>query len=353
MHDEAALQEMRTRVVLHADRVAHPSSMEFPGNFPGEDLSWNLEEFKKNFRIVVGFIGKDDMEFDMIGVDAAIANAFRRILIGEVPTMAIEKVFVLNNTSIMHDEILAQRLGLIPIKADPRLFTFRRGANDDPTDLNTLVFKLRVQCTKNPDALPSAVHPADKYINSNVLSSHLQWDPQGEQVERFANDPCRPVIDDILITKMRPGQEIDVELHCQKGIGKEHAKWSPVATASYRLLPDIQILKPITGESAKRFQKCFPPGVVAVKPNAAGQLEATIANPRKDTVSREVLRHAEFEDKVRLTRVRDHFIFSIESTGILPPQELFVEAAKILINKCNVVKAALHASGALVAPQEI
>ncbi|TPX64825.1 DNA-directed RNA polymerase [Spizellomyces sp. 'palustris'] len=346
VHDQDAVNLMRTRVVLHKDRVAHPSSMDFPHTFPNEDLAWDLKKFKENFRIVIGFVGKNDMEFDMIGVDAAIANAFRRILIGEVPTMAIEKVYIMNNTSIMHDEILAQRLGLIPIKADPRLFDFRRGADDPPTDLNTVVLKLKIQCSKNPNAPPMAALPSDKFINSSVISSHLQWDPQGEQAEKFKNDPIRPVIDDILITKLRPGQEIDMELHCQKGIGKEHAKWSPVATASYRLLPDIQILGPITGDSAHKFQKCFPKGVVEVEQNDRGEPEAKVVNPRKDTVSREVLRHAEFEKKVRLTRVRDHFIFSIESTGILPPQVLFVEAAQILISKCKVVKAALHSSGA-------
>jgi len=41
--------------------------------------------------------------------------------------MAIEDVFILNNTSIMHDEVLAHRLGLIPIKADPNDFSFRWG----------------------------------------------------------------------------------------------------------------------------------------------------------------------------------------------------------------------------------
>lgn len=58
----------------------------------------------------------------MVGVDAAIANALRRVLLAEVPSMAIEKVFVNNNTSIIQDEVLAHRLGLVPIKADPRKF---------------------------------------------------------------------------------------------------------------------------------------------------------------------------------------------------------------------------------------
>ena len=67
-----------------------------------------------------------DMEFDLIGVDASVANALRRIMIGEVPTMAIENVYIYNNTSVMHDEILAHRLGLIPIFADAAQFDIKQ-----------------------------------------------------------------------------------------------------------------------------------------------------------------------------------------------------------------------------------
>jgi DNA-directed RNA polymerase I and III subunit RPAC1 len=86
----------------------------------------NLQKIQ-NFKIVVGAMQGNDMEFDLIGIDASIANAFRRILMAEVPTMAIEKVFFYDNTSVMHDEILAHRLGLIPIQVDPRQFEFKDG----------------------------------------------------------------------------------------------------------------------------------------------------------------------------------------------------------------------------------
>lgn len=53
--------------------------------------------------------------------------------------MAIEKVFIYNNTSIVQDEILAHRLGLVPIKADPRLFEYRNpGKNTISVILNVL-----------------------------------------------------------------------------------------------------------------------------------------------------------------------------------------------------------------------
>jgi DNA-directed RNA polymerase I and III subunit RPAC1 len=54
----------------------------------------------------------------MINIDAPLVNAFRRILIAEIPTIAIEKVNIYQNNGIMQDEVLAHRLGLIPIKAD-------------------------------------------------------------------------------------------------------------------------------------------------------------------------------------------------------------------------------------------
>lgn len=50
------------------------------------------------------------------------------------------------------------------------------------------------------------------------------------------------VHDDILLAKLRPGQCIVLEGHCAKGVGKEHAKWSPVATAWYRLHPEVRLL---------------------------------------------------------------------------------------------------------------
>ena len=66
--------------------------------------------------------------------------------------------------------------------------------------------------------------------------------------------PCDP---DILLAKLRPGQEISLRAHCVLGIGSDHAKFSPVATASYRLLPVIDIKEPITGNWLK-IPKMFP-----------------------------------------------------------------------------------------------
>ena len=68
--------------------------------------------------------------------------------------MAIEEVFIMNNTSILQDEVLAHRIGLIPIAADPALFIDRSGL--DRVANNTIVFCLDVSCPQSQGS-PSSV----------------------------------------------------------------------------------------------------------------------------------------------------------------------------------------------------
>ncbi|KAG9895657.1 RBP11-like subunits of RNA polymerase, partial [Aureobasidium melanogenum] len=186
--------------------------------------------------------------------------------------------------------------------------------------------------------------PNKLYINSSVYAHQFQFHPQGQQSEYFSGDDAiRPVNPDILIAKLRPGQTIHLQCHCIKGIGADHAKFSPVATASYRLLPSINIKEPILGADAKKFARCFPRGVIALEDDpATGEKKAVVADPMKDTVSRECLRHDEFKDKVQLGRIRDHFIFSVESTGQIDSDEVFLESVRALKIKCERFKRNLN-----------
>src|SRR5690606_15331686 len=110
----------------------------------GIDMSFDFEAFKKNLKINIIKKTEDTIVFDVIGITPPLANALRRVMIAEVPTMAIEDVYIRNNTSILPDEMLAHRLGLIPIKADPRLFVERK--EGEYTDKDTIVFNLHVKC---------------------------------------------------------------------------------------------------------------------------------------------------------------------------------------------------------------
>jgi DNA-directed RNA polymerase I and III subunit RPAC1 len=115
-----------------------------------------------------------------------------------------------------------------------------------------------------------------------------------------------------------------------KGIGKDHAKFSPVSLASYKLLPEIKLHKHIIGKDAYTLQKCFSPGVIEIDKGG----EAFVKNARNDNCSRNIYRHPELAKYVELTRIRNHFVFNIESLGAYQPEDIFIEAAKILKKKC-------------------
>ena len=89
---------------------------------------------------------------------------------------------------------------------------------------------------------------------------------------------------------------------------------------------------------------------------SSGRRRAVVAKPRYDMCSREALRYPELKDRIELNKIRDHFIclysicihsnqlivfvrssvlVNIESVGALPPEQLFVDAIKLLMSKCD------------------
>ncbi|KAF9479047.1 hypothetical protein BDN70DRAFT_879200 [Pholiota conissans] len=334
--------DSRRLVGVHAERVSDVSSRDFPGHYPGEDHSWNLQKFKKNLKVKIQRLSKHSVDFDIVGVDASIANAFRRIMIAEVPTVCIEQVYVWNNTTVIVDEILSHRIGLVPLNIDPSLLSMKADIADTATDRDTVVFKIDLTCERNPKAPKGSTNPDELYINHELLSSHIKWDPVGEQEDIFAGQRPGPTNGNIVLAKLRPGQSVSMELHAVKGVGKDHAKFSPVATASYRLLPHIKITQPIPPQHAEKFQKCFSPGVIKIDPRTQ-EVSVDEEKVRNDTVSREVLRHPEFADKVELSRVRDYFLFNVESESAYAPERILLESIKVMREKLAVIKVAAEA----------
>ena len=92
-------------------------------------------------------------------------------------------------------------------------------------------------CTRRKIPLPSSslAFPEgaddDIYEHATVRAGDLRWEPQGEQLSVFATPPA-PTNPDIVLVKLRPGQEISMEMHAVKGVGKDHAKFSPVGASA-------------------------------------------------------------------------------------------------------------------------
>lgn len=309
----------------------------------GYDNTFSLDDFRSQVRIDISHSTDEQTIFDIVNIDAPIANALRRILLVEVPSVAIEIVRFHNNTSVMHDEMFAHRLGLVPLCIDPRPFEVRH-KGDAITSRNTIKFKLKVKCERNRLA-PADVEapPSVLFKNHQILSSDIEHVPfpgaEAQQAAMFGDRPPGPVHNDILLCKLRPGQEIDVEMEATKNIGKEHAKWSPVCTAAYRMLPEIRLKQELRGETAQDLVNMCPANVFDIEDD-----KAIVARPRDCTMCRECIRLPEWDERVELLRKRDHFIFDIESTGALPAATLVTEALAVLMNKCDNVVAELDSA---------
>jgi DNA-directed RNA polymerase II subunit RPB3 len=177
-------------------------------------------------------IKDDSCEFSLRNVDTSIANALRRVMIAEVPTLAIDLVDIENNTSVLSDEFIAHRLGLVPLTSHTiNQFNYTRDCScEDSCEHCSVELKLNVKCTD--DNTNMEVTTNDLITNNNDVRPALVWE---EEEEEHTEKPG------ILIVKLRKNQEIKLRATALKGIGKLHAKWSPVATVTYQIVPEIKV----------------------------------------------------------------------------------------------------------------
>ena len=144
------------------------------------------------------------------GVDRVYANALRRFAISEVPCMAIDDVVIQQNSSVLYDEILAHRLGLIPLSTDLKGYVLPQDCSCK-TDLGCS--KCRVLLVLNAVATDDV-----KTIYSGDLRSE--------------DESVKPFVDNIPIVKLAPDHEIKLEAYAKLGKGRDHAKWQPVSVST-------------------------------------------------------------------------------------------------------------------------
>ena len=250
-----------------------------------------LEKNDINFRIAV----RD--------ADVPLMNALRRIALAEVPCMAIEEVVMIENSSILQDEIIAHRLGLTPLKTDLDAYNL---AEECECKSEFGCTQCRVTLTLDAEA---------KEGTRTVYS--------GEVVSE--NPEIVPVSDKIPIVKLAKNQKLKLEAYARLGIGKTHAKWQPVSMCVYKYYPKITPPTEKCDDCSKCADMC-PKKVLAIKDEKVDVRDLLACNLCMDCVDA----CPQKPSPLKVEWAKDAFIMNIESTGALPPERVLREATKLL-----------------------
>ena len=306
------------------------------------------------------------------------------LLLLQVPTIAIDLVEVEANTSVLHDEFIAHRLGLVPLVStgavDQMVSPFESAAAgasasaaaaaaaaavgdaavplDDGEEWFDVELRLDVRCTggsatmdvttndlsvdpRHPGVRPVGFAPSAASTSSAAAAANDDgFGKSGGNSSSAAADRRG-----ILLAKLRQGQELRLRAVARKGIGKDHAKWQPVATAAFAPLPDIEIDQRVAAsmtEAQRDEWAAATAGGVFSHDRATGRLE--VADAERYRFDGECLAKAAelgFPGLLTATARSDEFVFRVEGTGALPVSEVVSKAMGVLEGKLRTLKEAL------------
>jgi DNA-directed RNA polymerase subunit D len=227
-------------------------------------------------------------------------NSLRRIMLSELPKLAVDDVVIYDNTSALFDEIIAHRLGLIPIPTDLSLLTFR--------DECTCKGKGCVNCTVR--------YTLSKEGAGIVYSGDLQPEEKSWAITE----------DKIPIIELHNDQRLILEVEATLGRGRDHAKWQPVQAPGYTFMPTIEVDKKRMNE-VKAFVKELPPEIIELKND-----KLQIKDIKKMSVLESYIDKAK-ADFITIKRDPTKILFSFETDGALSAKDALKESAKLLESK--------------------
>lgn len=240
----------------------------------------------------------------------SFANSIRRAMIGEVPTLAIEEVRIYDNTSVLFDEMLAHRLGLIPLR----------------TDLEAYVPQSECACAGAGCPVCTATYTLSAEGPRIVYSRDL-----------IPQDPrAAPAEDNVPIAELKADQKIVLEARAVINTGKVHAKWQPTVVCGYKNYPILTI-----DENCDNCGSCAdecPRGVL----KAESPRKVSVVHVEDCSLCRlceKVCLQGSIgtESAIRVSADETRFIFVVESDGSLPVKEITQRAVDHLGRKAQEV----------------
>lgn len=230
--------------------------------------------------------GDKFLSIELSDFKVSLVNAIRRAILNNVETIAIDDVLIHKNTSHMYDEVLALRLGLIPIKTFPEIK--KKGKE--------FTFKLNESGPKN------------------VYASDLKCGDQD----------IRPIYEKMLIIKLNEGEKLELEAKATFGSGKEHAKFSP-GHAAYHFQPEITITKKDVRGATKIASLC-PVDIL----DGSGNKLAVKKGQLNNCILCRACEDFAGENIIKISSDPTKIIFNLESWGQLDAKEILNEAVESL-----------------------
>lgn len=239
-------------------------------------------------------------------VPLQLVNAIRRVAMTDVPCMAIDEVVFIDNTSVLYDEIIAHRLGLIPLTSDDAL-----GKYKSPDEC--------VECGSAEECEGCyVVLSLDVTSRNEVITVYSR--------DLISQDPnVVPVSPEIPIVVLAPGHRLALEARARLGRGRDHIKWCPVTVATVTYLAKVNV----DPNKCTLCGKC-----IDVCPKNVFNMASTklLVDESKCTLCRYCVKVCDNE-AIELDSYKDRYILYIEGTGALRPERIFLESLKIIINK--------------------
>lgn len=237
-------------------------------------------------------LGGRKAKFILSEVTPAFANAIRRSMLADIPKMAIDYVDIYDNTSVIFDEMLAHRMGLIPIKTNLDMYKLREECDckGEGCALCQVTFTLSAEG-------PGMVHSRD------MKSS----DPE-----------TVPADDNIPIIELKDGQKLVLTAVARLGRGKEHAKFQPVCPPGYKYVPIVEISDKC--DSCRECVDQCPRDVFSVEKN-----KVVVDNPYNCSMCELCLEACDLK-AIKLSTDNSAFIFMVETDGSYSAQEIIVRA---------------------------
>jgi len=234
---------------------------------------------------------KETIKFEL-ETSESLANAIRRS-VNEIPTLAVDEVEFFKNDSALHDEMIAHRIGLIPLKNEK--------------------LKLSEKCSCKGEGCAKCERRS-KLVKKGPATVYSQ-DMSGYDV----------VYEGIPITILDKNQELEAEAIARMGIGINHVKWSP-GVLFYKNVKELK-----TGSNAKTVSEIF-----ASCPNKCGLGEKIENNKTYEMDICDACEEALERNEIKLSDV-EKLVFHVESFGQIDAEDIFPEAVEVLKENLEIV----------------